>query len=292
MHFSGTDEDEWLSRRPSPRTALWIGRALLALQLLAPHPFVLGQLNATEDEVKAAYLLNFAKLAQWPHHALPDGPSPLMIGVSGGEEEFLNVLKATVAGKMIGTHSLIATPVSSAEDMKSCHIVFFRASGKKHSQTAIEGLAQAGFLSVGEDDSFLRQGGMINLVKDHGSIRFEVNADALDRSEIHFSSKILAMAKAGYGSSHATASNSQVEATRPVERRVTPEYPEIAARMNLKGTAQVEALVRPDGTVKEVRILGGHPVLADALARAVKQWKYQPAPKESVEVVKVNFAPQ
>jgi TonB family protein len=180
--------------------------------------------------------------------------------------------------------------------MKSCQIVFFRASQSKQAQFAIEDLAQASVLSVGEDDSFLRHGGMINLVKDHGAVRFEVNSDALDRSEIHFSSKILALAKSGGGPSHPPVSNSPVEATRKeatrkVERRVAPEYPEIAARMSLRGTAMVEAQVRPDGTVKEVRVLGGHPLLADSLASAVRLWRYQPAPKETVEVVKFSFAP-
>jgi TonB family protein len=288
MHFPATHES--LPRRPSPRAALGLGLALLAFQFLA-----LGQQqNALEDQVKAAYLLNFAKLAEWPSHALPDGPSPLVIGVSGGGEEFLNVLKAVITGRIIGTHPLVVKSVSSVEDMKSCHIVFFRASERKHTQAAIEALAQSGMLFVGEDESFLRQGGMINLVRDHGSVRFEVNADALDRAEIHFSSKILALAKAGYGTSPKTSasSSSPVDAARRLERSSPPEYPAIAERMKLTGTVQVQALVTPDGTVRKVTILGGHPLLADALARAVKQWKYQPAPKETMEVVKFSFAPQ
>jgi TonB family protein len=287
MHFS--DKDESLPWHPPRRAALGLGLALLAFQFLA-----LGQQNATEDQVKAAYLFNFAKLAEWPTRVLPDGPSALVIGVSGGNEEFLNVLKAVVAGKFIGTHPLVVNPVSSEADMKSCHIVFFRASEKRHTQAAIEGLAQAGVVSVGEDESFLRQGGMINLVKDRGSVRFEVNSDALDRSEIHFSSKILALAKAGNGPSHAAAQNSPspVEGPRRLERSTPPEYPEIAERMKLTGTVQVQAMVKPDGTVKEVKILGGHPLLADALARAVMQWKYQPASKETVEGVKFSFGPQ
>jgi TonB family protein len=264
----------------------------MALQLLALQLLALGQPSATEDQVKAAYLFNFAKLAEWPSQALPDGSSPLVIGISGGDEDFLDVLKALVAGKIIGTHLLVVKPVNSETDMKSCHIVFFRASEKKHTQAAIEGLAQAGVLLVGEDESFLRQGGMINLVREHGSVRFEVNPDALDRSEIHFNSKILALAKASYESSRAMAANSPIGGTRLLERSAPPEYPDIAERMNLKGTAQVQALVRQDGTVKEVKVLGGHPLLADALARAVMQWKYQPAARETVEIVKFSFGPQ
>ncbi len=267
----------------SPRAALRIALALFALQFLA-----LGQQNATEDEVKAAYLLNFAKLGEWPQHALPDGSLPLVIGVSGADEEFLQVLKVVVAGKMIGARELVVRPISSEEDVKLCQIVFFRSSETKHNQPPIESMAQAGVLLVGEDESFLRRGGMINLIRDHGSIRFEVNAEALDRSEIHFSAKMLALAKAGSPTSAPNAAGG----ARRVERTVTPEYPEIAQRMNLTGTVQVRARVKADGTVKEVTVMGGHPLLADALVRAVKQWKYQPAPKETVEVVKFSFSPQ
>lgn len=284
MHLSGKGES--LSWRRSSRTALGIGLALLAFQ-----PMALGQQSATEDQVKAAYLLNFAKLSEWPRTALPDGPSSLVIGVDGGDSEFLEVLRTVVARKFIGTHPLVVKSVSSEAEMKQCHIVFLRASEKKHAQAAIESLARSGVLFVGEDDSFLGQGGMINLVREHGSVRFEVNPDALDRSQIHFSSKILSLAKADYGSPEPTASNSQspVTGTRRLERGSTPEYPEIAERMKLTGTAQVQALVRPDGTVKEVKVLGGHPLLVDALARAVKQWKYQPGPVETFEVVKFSF---
>jgi protein TonB len=80
-------------------------------------------------------------------------------------------------------------------------------------------------------------------------------------------------------------------ATR-LERSVPPKYPDIAARLKLTGTVQVQASVKPDGTVKEVKILGGHPMLAAAVAHAVMQWKYEPAPKETLEAVKFSFVPQ
>jgi hypothetical protein len=218
-----TAKDESLCWRPALRAALRICLALLVLRLLA-----LGQpQDASEDQVKAAYLFNFAKLAEWPGTALPDGPSPLVIGVSGGDGDFLDVLKAVVAGKIIGTHLLVVKPVSSESDMKSCQIVFFRASEKKRTRAAIESLRHTGMLLVGEDESFLGQGGMINLVREHGRIHFEVNPDALDRSEIHFSSKILALAKTGYGNPPTvmTDSSSTVEAGRRLERSVPRSIP-------------------------------------------------------------------
>jgi TonB family protein len=287
IHFSA--KDGLLLRQSWLRATLAIGLVLFAFQLQA-----LGQQqHPTEDEVKAAYLLNFAKLAEWPPTALPDGPSPLVIGVLGGDDDFLNVVKAVVSGKIVGTHLLVVKPVTSEKDMKLCHIVFFRASERKRTHAAIESLAQARVLLIGEDESFLEQGGMINLAREHGSVRFEVNPDALDRSQIHFSSKILALAKAAYEATPDTLSNSSATgAARRLQRSTTPQYPAIAERMKLTGTVQVQALVKPDGTVKEVKVLGGHPMLAAAVATAVMQWKYQSAPRETLEVVKFSFGSQ
>ncbi len=274
----------WL---PTFRAALRLGLAVLALQLLPQAQ----QKNAPEDQVKAAYLLNFAKLAEWPRQVFEDDAAPLVIGVSGADEDFLDVLKSLVAGKTAGAHPLLVRLVSTEGEMKLCHVVFFRALEKKH-VTDIDGLVRPGLLLVGEAGAFLRQGGMINLVRDHGTIRFEINSETLARAEIHFSAKMLALAKSENGSPVAAsvaAAPGAAQATRPIEHQEPPVYPDIAWRLNLAGTVQVEALVRADGTVKEVRILGGHPLLAEAVMRAVMEWKYQPAAKETVEVLKFVF---
>ncbi|PYV47427.1 MAG: energy transducer TonB, partial [Acidobacteria bacterium] len=54
----------------------------------------------------------------------------------------------------------------------------------------------------------------------------------------------------------------------------------------------LEVTVKPDGSVKDVRVIGGHPLLADAAVRSVKQWRYEPSGRETTEVVKVNFENQ
>jgi outer membrane biosynthesis protein TonB len=47
--------------------------------------------------------------------------------------------------------------------------------------------------------------------------------------------------------------------------------------------------VNAEGSVKDVRVLGGHPVLAQAAVQAVRSWKYRSAPAESVELVRLTF---
>jgi TonB family protein len=79
------------------------------------------------------------------------------------------------------------------------------------------------------------------------------------------------------------------EDVRKVKTSAPPEYPELARKMSIRGVARVEATITPEGTVKSVKELGGNPVLVDALVRAVKKWKYEPADRTSVIEVKYDF---
>lgn len=98
------------------------------------------------------------------------------------------------------------------------------------------------------------------------------------------------MALASFASGQGTASPSHTE--RKVTLRVAPDYPEIARRMNIHGVVRLEALVRPNGTVKSTRVLGGNPVLANAATTAVEKWKFEPAQYETTEVVQLVFDEQ
>lgn len=84
----------------------------------------------------------------------------------------------------------------------------------------------------------------------------------------------------------------QIESTGPdrkIKTRIAPEYPELARRTKIVGTARVEMIVNADGSVGKVKEIGGNPVLLEALVRAVKQWRYEPATRESTLEVKAAF---
>jgi TonB family protein len=83
-----------------------------------------------------------------------------------------------------------------------------------------------------------------------------------------------------------------VNGGRKVATRVAPAYPELAKRMHLQGVVKVEAVVKPNGSVKSTRVLGGNPVLVDAAADAVNKWKFEPGPEETTEIVQLTFVPQ
>lgn len=84
----------------------------------------------------------------------------------------------------------------------------------------------------------------------------------------------------------------QSAAPRKLVERPAAPYPPLARSMALQGIVKVEALVAPDGSVKNVEIKGGHPVLAQAAVNAVRRWKWESAAHDSREVVEVKFSPE
>ena len=81
------------------------------------------------------------------------------------------------------------------------------------------------------------------------------------------------------------------ESNRKIINRIAPQYPQLARNMKLEGSVKVEAVVTADGSVKTLQIKGGHPVLAEAAHDAIRNWKWEPAPKETREFIEVKFTP-
>ena len=79
------------------------------------------------------------------------------------------------------------------------------------------------------------------------------------------------------------------DSSRKVKTKVSPQYPELARKMNITGAVRLELLVSANGQVKAVKTLGGHPLLIDAAQNAVKQWRYEPG-QEGTEVVEIRFS--
>ncbi|MBZ5683212.1 MAG: TonB family protein [Acidobacteriia bacterium] len=260
----------------------WI---LAVLFCVGPAGSVAAQSQAVgEYEVKAAYLYNFAHSAQWPAASLPTHNAPFVIGVVGGEKGFLDKLRSVIDGRTIESHPLVAKAVSSESEMQSCQVVFFHRNARRRAPSAVAVLQSTTVLLIGEDASFLREGGMINLFLENGRIRFEINRQALDSAGIRLSPALLQLARPPDGSP-----TPALGALRQLRRNEFPEYPKVARRLNIKGAVRLEAVVRRDGTVSSVRVLGGNPVLAEALSRAVMNWKYEPSAKETVEQVEYTF---
>jgi len=81
------------------------------------------------------------------------------------------------------------------------------------------------------------------------------------------------------------------EIERKVRNRISPTYPDIAKRMGLSGTVKLQVVVAANGTVKETKVIGGHPILVNAAVDAVKKWRFEPGSAESSGTVEFKFEP-
>jgi TonB family protein len=93
------------------------------------------------------------------------------------------------------------------------------------------------------------------------------------------------------GTTGIRAQDSDNEIVRRAKNKVQPVYPDLARKMNITGTVKVQVVVAANGTVKDAKVVGGHPVLASAALEAVKKWRFEPAAGESSGVVDFKFEP-
>jgi len=76
--------------------------------------------------------------------------------------------------------------------------------------------------------------------------------------------------------------------------KVQPQYPDLARRIHLAGTVYLRAIIATDGTVRQLEVISGNPLLANPALQAVRQWRYQPTrlngePVEVQTFITVNF---
>ncbi len=81
------------------------------------------------------------------------------------------------------------------------------------------------------------------------------------------------------------------ELTRKVKVRIQPEYPQLARRMNITGVVRVQITVAPNGTIKTTKVVGGHPILVNAVMDVVKRWRFEPASEDTTGILEFRFDP-
>jgi TonB family protein len=89
-------------------------------------------------------------------------------------------------------------------------------------------------------------------------------------------------------SAHAQA---QERRERKLVYKVTPDYPLDLKRSHIGGMVRLDVIVTPRGTVNNISVLGGNPILVESSLRAVKRWKYAAADTETTVRVNLEFDP-
>lgn len=87
------------------------------------------------------------------------------------------------------------------------------------------------------------------------------------------------------------AVNLSAQESRKLIAHPAPIYPEMAKKFSLTGSVKVQVVIAPDGHIKDMKFIGGHPLLVATVEDTLKHWRYEPASGESTDVLEFNFHP-
>jgi hypothetical protein len=176
------------------RLRSFLGAILLLLwSVLAVQPLT-AQDAVSEEQLKAAFLYNFARFVEWPTNAFPSESTPIQLGVLGNDE-FANRLAALLKDKKAHGRSFVVKKLGGAADVTGSQIVFIDKTESRKTMQIADSVKKQPVLLVGENDDFLENGGIINVVNDKKQLRFDIHVSNAEQNNLTISSHLLRLAR-------------------------------------------------------------------------------------------------
>jgi hypothetical protein len=170
-------------RKPSGAFILLLAAAAAAL---GQRPLAAGTLE--EGQVKAAFLLNFAKFVQWPAASA----GPLVIGVTG-DDGLGEIVERTVRDRMVSGRPVMMKRMTPADDPDDCHILYIAGARAREAAEILQRVSGP-VLTIGETVQFVRDGGMVRFFVENNRMRFHINQKNAEAAGLKVSSQLLNLA--------------------------------------------------------------------------------------------------
>ncbi|MCU1246411.1 MAG: hypothetical protein JWN02_2321 [Acidobacteria bacterium] len=152
-----------------------------------------AQPAAGEYQVKAAYLLNFARFVEWPTEVLP-ASSPLNIAIIG-DDPFGDALDQQQRGNSANGHPIQLRHKRWDDSLTPYQIVFISSSEEAHLPEILRFLGQRSVLTVSDIERFALRGGVIEFRTVGNRVRFDINRSNGIAAQLNISSKLLNVAR-------------------------------------------------------------------------------------------------
>ncbi len=160
---------------------------LLAMLLAAP---VAAAQPVRENDLKAAFIFNFAVFTEWPHETLAAG-SPISVCASASNP-MLGAL-TQLNDKLVNGHRVAVR--AAAAPLRGCHVLVLDRSDRERWAQIKRELAGATVLTVSDDESISLDGAVIALSVEERRIGFDVDLVAARGARLNLSSKLLRLAR-------------------------------------------------------------------------------------------------
>ncbi len=125
--------------------------------------------------VKAAFVLNFAALTEWPSESFGDPKDSIVLCHVGGSQTNA-LLDSAYSGRIVELRSIDFRHLTSLERVSGCHIVFITAEQGEQARELITAVAGRSILTIGETEGFARSGGVSGFYNHESKIRFEITS--------------------------------------------------------------------------------------------------------------------
>jgi hypothetical protein len=145
-----------------------------------------------DDDLKAAFLLNFGKYVDWPSTA---ASADMFHLCAVAEPEFLKRIDEVIATETIQGRPVARETPETPAAARSCAILFISDIEESRVDHLIAAVRDLPVLTVGETSDFLARGGMIAFVRDGDRVRFDVNTAAAQSAGLTISSRLLRLAR-------------------------------------------------------------------------------------------------
>lgn len=152
-----------------------------------------AQTSQREYALKAGLIFNFALYSQTSNSVLVDIPHYVICSSS---KSFVEVAQKTLAKKKVKQRNVRVTYITPNKMTESmCHIIFFNDNDTYNNYLTSQRKKTIHSMLIGEMPNFIDLGGHINFIQVSGKIRFEINPEQLQASDIKVSSKVIRLGK-------------------------------------------------------------------------------------------------
>jgi hypothetical protein len=141
-------------------------------------------------EIHSAMLYNFIKYVQWPNES---EAGDFVVGVMGDEKVF-NTLKQWYDGKPKGAKKYVIKVLASAEEASECQVVYVGKSKSREFETIKNSTTGKSVLTITDGNGLGQKGSCINFKVIDGKLKFELNQNTVNSSNLKVSSQLSSMA--------------------------------------------------------------------------------------------------
>lgn len=164
---------------------------IFLLIILYVPSVVQDKVELDESQIKSGFLFKIIRFTRWSRESPAD--SPIIISILG-ETTPANEL-AIPEDKRVHERRIVIRKIHELPELADSHVLFITASESPRLNTILDYIADKDVLTVGDTKGYAQRGVIINFYVEKGSVRFEINRDAMKKSRVSLSTQLFTVAR-------------------------------------------------------------------------------------------------